>query len=171
MLSCYRLQRSWAKVMFLQVCVILFTGGGCLPRCMLGYHPPGADPPPRSRHPPRADTPQSRYPPKTRPPRSRHLPLGTDTPPRPDLPGADNPPKTRHPEGSRLRHTVNERPVRILLECILVYIYLLTTGSCDQSLKFKASGQKAVVKFLVSLHIFCFVCLFWILSCQLNWLW
>ena len=36
----YRPQRSWAKVMFLHVSVILFTGG--LPQGMLGYHPPGA---------------------------------------------------------------------------------------------------------------------------------
>ena len=63
-----------AKVMYLLVSVILLTRGGCLPQCMLGYHPPGAD------------TPRSRQP---TPPRSRH------------------------------RHTVNEQPVRILLECIL----------------------------------------------------
>ena len=56
-----------AKVMFLQVSVILLTGG-CLPQCMLGYHP-----------------------------------------------------QSRPPPGSRLWHTVNEWPVRILLECILVY--------------------------------------------------
>ena len=57
-----------AKVIFLHLSVILFTGG--LPQCMLGYHTPPdqADPPP----------------------------------------------------GSRLQHTVYERPVRILLECILV---------------------------------------------------
>ena len=48
--------------------------------------------------PPRADTtPWSRHPPEQTPP-------GADTP----------------LLGSRLRHTVNERPVRILLECILV---------------------------------------------------
>ena len=46
--------------MFLQLSVILFTGG--LPQCMLGYHPPEADTPqkqalPGSRHPPEADTP------------------------------------------------------------------------------------------------------------------
>ena len=35
-----------------------------------------------------------------------------------DPPGADTPPGP--PPGSRLQHTVNERPVRILLECILV---------------------------------------------------
>ena len=116
--SCfYRPQRSWAKVMFLQSSVILSTGGS-LPQWMLGYHdppsPPGADPPgtrhpldqtPPEQTPPRLDThPQSRHPPR-----------------------ADNPPQSRHPPGphpprSRLRDTVNERPVRILLECILVYV-------------------------------------------------
>ena len=74
-------------------------------------HPPGAETPqeqtpPRSRHPPGADTPQSRHPPVSRHPPGSRYPLGTDTPP-----------------GSRLWHTVNERPVRILLECILVYFY------------------------------------------------
>ena len=50
-----------AKVMFLLVSVILFTGG--LPQCMLGYHPPpGRRHPPgrrpfRRRHPPRKETP------------------------------------------------------------------------------------------------------------------
>ena len=56
-------------------------------------------------------------------------------PPRPGTP-LDQTPQTRHPPwdqpplGSRCQHTVNERPVRILLECILVYfcfhmLYLL----------------------------------------------
>ena len=73
----YRPQRSWGKVMFLQVSVILLTGG-CLPQCMLGYtHTP------RSRHPPEqtppgADTPQSRPPSRhplvQTPPQSRHTP-------------------------------------------------------------------------------------------------
>ena len=68
-------------------------------------HPPGADThtPPKSRYPPRADT--HTHPP---PPRSRYTP----------------PPKQTPPPGSRLRYTVNERPVRILLECILVSIFL-----------------------------------------------
>ena len=72
-------------------------GGGCLPQCMLGYTP-------RSRHHP---PPQTRYTPRTRhtsPPDQAHLPPRADT-----------------PLGSRLQHTVNERPVRILLECILVF--------------------------------------------------
>ena len=87
----YRPQRSWAKVMFLQVCVILFTGRGCLPQCMLGYHTPlGADTPreqtpPQSRHPPGADTPTSRQqtpweqapPSREQTPRSRHPPEQT----------------------------------------------------------------------------------------------
>ena len=63
------------------------------------------------------------------PHRSRHpweqTPPGADTRPRADTPlGADPPgadtPLEQTPPGSRLRYTVNERPVRILLECILV---------------------------------------------------
>ena len=47
----YRSQRSWDKVMFLHVFVILFTEGG-LPHCMLEYPPPQTRTPPGSRHPP-----------------------------------------------------------------------------------------------------------------------
>ena len=63
---------------------------------MLGYHPPGPGRPPQDQ----AD-----------PPGTRHLPppLGP----------------CRPPPGSRLQHTVYERPVRILLECILVYFFFL----------------------------------------------
>ena len=57
----YRPQRSWAKVMFLQASVILLTGG-CLPQCMLGYTPLGADTTPQGRHPPGADTPPKQTP-------------------------------------------------------------------------------------------------------------
>ena len=72
----YRPQRSWGKVMFLQASVILLTGVGCLPQCMLGYTPPEQTPP-RSRH-----TPQSRHAPleqtppgvNTPPPRTRYTP-------------------------------------------------------------------------------------------------
>ena len=68
---------------------------------------PGADTPLQEQTPPRVDTP---------PPQSRH-PAGADTPwSRPPHPS---------PPGSRLQHTVNERPLRILLECILVYIVTL----------------------------------------------
>ena len=48
-----------AKVIFLHLSVILFTGGGGgLPQCMLGYHtPPEQTPPPEQALPPRAGTP------------------------------------------------------------------------------------------------------------------
>ena len=58
--------------------------------------------------PPRADAPRSRHPREQTPPREQTHPLGAD------------PPGSRHPPESRLQHTVYERPVRILLECILV---------------------------------------------------
>ena len=123
-----------AKVIFLHLFVILFTGKRCLPQCMLGYQPPGVDTPqeqtpPRSRHPPGpettplgADPPQeqtpsgSRHPPRAdTPPRGRHPPDG-----RHPLPGADIRPE------SRLQHM---QPVRILLECILVS-YCATPVPC-----------------------------------------
>ena len=55
------------------------------------------------------------HPPEQTPP-ERTPPLGADTPRSRQPPRGDNPPPPR----SRLQHTVNERPVRILLECILV---------------------------------------------------
>ena len=68
----YRLQRSWDKVMFLQVSVILLMGGGgTSPSLQEQTTPPRADPP-------RAD-----------PPGSRHLP------------GVDHPPGSRHHPGSK----------------------------------------------------------------------
>ena len=106
-----------AKVMFLLMSVILSMGGVCLSACWdttppeqtpLSRHPPRAD----ISHPLAADTPQSRHHPQADPP-------GAD-PPRADPPRADTPEQTPPPE-SRLQHTVNERPVRILLECILVF--------------------------------------------------
>ena len=103
---------SWAKVIFLQACVC--PRGGCLPQCMLGCHPSPPRPgtpldqaPPREQTPPQEQTPRPGTPWEKTPPGSRHPP------------GADSPgPGT--PLESRLQHTVNEQPVRILLECILV---------------------------------------------------
>ena len=48
-------------------------------------------------------------------------------PPRPGRPPWDqgDPPGPGRPPGSRLRHTVNEQPVCILLECILVNSFCL----------------------------------------------
>ena len=55
-------QRSWGKVTFSQASVILLTGGGGLPQCMLGYPPREQTPPPGSRHQP-THSPESRHPP------------------------------------------------------------------------------------------------------------
>ena len=85
-----------AKVIFLHLSVILFTGGGVSASVHAGI------PPPRSRH-----LPGSRYPEQTHPPWSRHpleqTPLGADTPPRADNPpGADTPlpPPKQPPPGA-----------------------------------------------------------------------
>ena len=119
--------------MFLHVCVILFTGRGSpgrenppqagRPHPRAGRTPreqtPPEQTPPWEQKSPREQTPPgSRHPPRSRhpPTRSRHPP-GAD-PPRADTPRADTP--RADPPGSTLQHTVNERPVRILLECILV---------------------------------------------------
>ena len=101
----YRLQRSWAKVIFSQACVknSVHSGEGVC----LGYTPPWTrQPPGPGRHPPRPG----------RPPWTRQTP-----------PDQADPPRTRQtPPGSRLQHTVYERPVGILLECILVQSALET---------------------------------------------
>ena len=96
---CYQPQRSCGQGnVFTGACDSVHRGRGvCLSACWNTTHPPG------SRHP----TKQT--------PRSRHPREQTHTPPE------QTPPGSRHPPfKSRLRHTVNERPVRILLECILV---------------------------------------------------
>ena len=112
--------------MFLNVCVILFTEGvsrqGEPP--LPGRTPQQGEPPPQQGEPP---------------PGTRHTPSGADPPgpgtPRPGTrhnplpPGADPP-----SPGSRRQHTVNERPVRILLEFILVSHIFLTAGAAAQPL-------------------------------------
>ena len=55
---------------------------------------------------------------------SMYRPPPEQTPPR-----SRQPPGSRPPPGSRLRHMVNERPVRILLECILVLTCLWTNAN------------------------------------------
>ena len=130
----YRPQRSWAKVIFSQVC--LSTGGGrgvILSAC---WDPPG------SRHPPEQTPPEADPPEADTPPGADTPPPGADTPPDQTPPGPDTPqsrhpreqtpPRTRHPPpGSRLQHTVNERPVRILLECILVLCASSCLAACE----------------------------------------
>ena len=94
-----------AKVIFSQACVILSTGGGACSKFSGGAWsgtPPGRHPPwqaPPGRHPP------GRHPPWQAPPLWQ-------APPR------------RHPPWD----TVKARPVRILLECILVLTYFLISG-------------------------------------------
>ena len=108
----YRPQRSCGQGnIFTPVCHSVHRGEGvCLSACWdTTPPPPGADPweqtPPRTDHPPRPDT----------PPEQNPHPPGADPP-------DQTPPRSRHPPpGSRLQHTVYERPVRILLECILVF--------------------------------------------------
>ena len=115
----YRPQRSWGKVMFLQVCVILFTGGEYLTRYTLLDQVP-----PRTRYiPPRPGT----------PPPGQGTPPGPGTPPwtmynprtRYTPPGQGTPPRTRYPPDQvqppwDQGDTVYAQLVRILLECILV---------------------------------------------------
>ena len=116
----YWLQRSCGQGnVFTGVCHSFCSRGERgLPQCMLGYHPPAGRHPPRTRQTPRpgrppqdqADTPGTRQ----TPPQTRQTP--------PDQ--ADTPPR------SRLQHTVYERPVCILLECILVLLLLLLYTVC-----------------------------------------
>ena len=131
---CYRPQRSWAKVIFLHLSVILLTGGipglvpGGIPGLVWGKGCTWSGPwgvyliwswgvylvwsqggvpgrqPPWTRYPPRPGT----------PPRTRYTPWDQVHPP-----GLGTPPlpRTRY---TPPRNMDNERPVRILLECILV---------------------------------------------------
>ena len=106
---------TW-RLNFTHVCHS-FCSWGCLPQCMLGYHPPGsrhslrADTP-QSRHhlpgadTPRADTPWSRHPPRSRPPGSRHPPRAD--PPEQTPPEQTPAPQSKHPpeaDTPRSRHS------------------------------------------------------------------
>ena len=94
---------------FTGICDSVHRGGVCLSACL---DTPGSRHPPEQT-PPRPDPPdQKPYQSRHHPPRSRHHPPRLAPPP---------PPAGR----SRLWHTVNEWPVRILLECILVLKNLL----------------------------------------------
>ena len=104
----YRLQRSWGKVIFSQASVILFTGGVCLSACW-----DTTTPTPQTRHPPGTRHPQDHtHPQKQAPsPPTRHPHPQDQEPPSP-------------PAQNMLGDTVNERAVRILLECNLVFHFL-----------------------------------------------
>ena len=94
-----------AKVMFLHVSVILLTGG------VFGEPPQDQGEPPQTRQTPRD---QGEPPGPGRPPRDQGEPPQHQAAP----PAPGRPPPS--PLGRTLQHTVNERPVHILLECILV---------------------------------------------------
>ena len=87
-----------AKVMFLHLSVILFTGG--LLQCMLGYHPPGTDTPleetPPWTTPPLDQVPPDQTPPDQAPPRPG-TPPGPGASPGPDTPHQTSPQKQTHP--------------------------------------------------------------------------
>ena len=100
-----------AKVIFLHLFVILFTGGGVSASVHAGIPPPQEQTPPPDQPHPRDQTP----PWEQTPPGSRHPPPPEQAPPR-----IRHPPGADTPLGSRLQHTVYERPVRILPECIIV---------------------------------------------------
>ena len=142
LLNIYRPQRSWAKVIFSQASVC--PGGVCLPQCMLGYTPPPGTTSPWDHNPP-----GTTHPPRPRPPWDQSP--GT-TPPRADP----------SPPGSRLQLTVNERPVRILPECILVGIIFLyqQNGRTANFSLFGIEGCVIIVKSLVkwTFHEGCVQC-------------
>ena len=102
-----------AKVMFLQVSVC--PQGG---RVSASVHAGMPDPPWTRQTPPGPG----------RPPQTRQTPWTRQTPPQ----TRQTPPQTRQTTpspGSRLQHTVYERPVRILLECILVSVVDLPSAT------------------------------------------
>ena len=85
---CYRPNEFVAKVIFLHLFVILFTGG-CLPQCMPQC--PREQTPPQEQTPPREQTP----PWEQTPPPGRHTSQEQTPPPR------SRPPQSRHPSGIR----------------------------------------------------------------------
>ena len=139
----YRPQRSCGQGnIFTPVCHSVHRGGVCLSACWdtttppRSRHPLGAYTPPEQtpsleQTPPLEQTPlQSRHPPEQTPPWSRHTPQSRHSP-RADTPQSRHPPQNQTPPPglstpprSRLRHTVNKRLVRILLECILVHFHI-----------------------------------------------
>ena len=117
----YRPKRSFGQGnIFTPVCHSVHRGG--VPDQV---HPPGPGTPPWDQvHPLGPGTP-----PRTRyPPGIRYTPLGPRYPPLDQVPPGTrytHPPGTGYtPPGCKLWNTVNDRPVRILLECILVSLCL-----------------------------------------------
>ena len=96
----YRPQRSCGQgYVFTCICDSVHRGGICLSACWDTTPLPRR--PPCQGHPPAKETPCQVDPSAKDPPRRRHTPSAKETP--------------------APRHMVNERPVRILLECIIVW--------------------------------------------------
>ena len=151
MQSCYQLQRSCGQG-YVFTCVCDSVNRGVSASVYAGI-------PPWEQTPPQADTPQSRppradppleqtHPREQTPPWSRHPP-GADTlrsrHPHPHPPGADTPP-------SRLRHTVNERPVRIYWNAFLFINVGELYCQCLHS-EFTKNICDVVAKFLLGVMI------------------
>ena len=165
----YRPQGSCGQGnIFTPVCHSVHRGGVCLSACWdtpcQGDTPPAKETPPCQGDPPPPPGPHPRG--KLRGIRSRPTPKaetegGSDPGPHPrgKLKGIRSRPTPKGeiegdqiqaplPPRNRLRHTVNERPVRILLECILVWIYIHIRKSCTVSnyVQFKNAIYKTMVK-------------------------
>ena len=97
-----------------------FCSRGCLPQCMLGYHPPGKHTPRKhtlwEAHPQEAYSHPQKHPPGNTPPESTHPP-GKHTPP------GKHPPWKHTPWEAAPPRWLPLRTVRILLECILVVYF------------------------------------------------
>ena len=116
----YRPQESCGQGnVFTGVCV--HRGGGCLPQCMLGCHPPWTrqTPPGPGRHPP-GRPPQTRQTPGTRqtPPGTRHTPLGPGRPP-----GTRQTPPGKHTPAYGLR-AAGTHPTG-MHSCLLFFLLLI----------------------------------------------
>ena len=117
--SFYRPQRSCGQGnIFTPVCHSFCSQGGRGSASVHAGISPWEQTPPQEQTPPRTRPPQEQTPLDQTPPGSRHPPGPDTTPPDQTPPHPDQTPPP--PPGSRLQHTVYERPVLILLECILV---------------------------------------------------
>ena len=107
-----------AKAMFLQLCVILFTGGGVCQGDPQKEAPPKEGDPPKGRPPcqgdpqegvpPRGRPPRKEAPPRRRPPK-KEAPPPKETPPRRRHPPKKEAPSRRRPPPRR-RHPPRRRP-------------------------------------------------------------
>ena len=126
--NCYRLQRSWGKVIFSVACVknsvhrggtwagTPRTGTSPLHRYPQGRYTPLGRYTPGQVHPPCTGTPRAGTPPLAGTPPGRYIP------PAQVPPGQVHPPWQVHPRAGTSRMVI-EQAVLILLECISCLIY------------------------------------------------